>query len=77
MATFTRRTEARTSAPIFRSLSRIVPQVACGELGVREPDPAQRAQQHVGHRGEPQPELVGPHGRRRGPVGKEVALRTP
>src|ERR671913_148348 len=44
------------------------------ELGVLEPKPTKRAQQHIGHGGEPKPELVGPHRRRRGPVRKQVAL---
>jgi hypothetical protein len=34
MATLIRRTLLRTWAPIFKSLSRMVPQVASGELGV-------------------------------------------
>ena len=48
---------------------------ASPELGVREPDAAQRAHEHVGHRGEPQPELVRPHGGGRGPVREQIALR--
>ena len=45
-----------------------------GELGVGEADAAQRAEQDVGHRGEPQAQLVGPHGRRRGAVGEQIGL---
>ena len=45
-----------------------------GELRVRQADPAQRAHQHVGERREPQSQLIGPHGRRRGAVGKQVKL---
>src|SRR5947208_324984 len=51
-----------------------------GELGVGEADAAQGTQQHIGHRGEPQPELVGAHrlgrepapGLNRGAVGIKV-----
>ena len=74
MATLIRRTLIRTSAPILSSFSRIVPQVASGELGVRQADPTQRAEQHVGERGEPQAQLIGPHGRRRGAVGEQIEL---
>ena len=45
-----------------------------GELGVAEADAAQGAEQHIGHRGEPQAELVGAHGGGRRAVGEEVAL---
>src|SRR4051794_6103184 len=45
-----------------------------GELRVREPDPAQGTKQHVSHRREPQPELVGSHGPARGPVSEQVGL---
>ncbi len=41
-----------------------------GEARVAERDPAQLVEQHVGHRREPQAELVGRHGRRRGAVGE-------
>jgi hypothetical protein len=34
-----------------------------GELGVLQGDAAQCAQQHVGHRGKPQAQLVGAHRR--------------
>jgi hypothetical protein len=40
-----------------------------GELGVLEGEAAQCAQQHVSHRGKPQPQLVSAHRRRRGAVG--------
>ena len=74
MAILMRRTLMRTRAPIFSSLSRMVPQVAVGELGVAQADAAQRLEQHVGHRGEPQPQLVGAHGRGRGAIGEQVEL---
>src|SRR5918997_1579558 len=45
-----------------------------GELGVLETDSAQGAEQNIGHGGEPEAELVGPHGGGRGPVSKEVEL---
>jgi hypothetical protein len=50
------------------------PQVAWGELGVFEADPTERGEQHIGHRGAPQPELVGPHGGGRGAVGEQIEL---
>ena len=45
-----------------------------GELGVGEANAAQRAEQDVGRRGEPQAQLVGPHGGRRGAGGEQVQL---
>ena len=74
IATVTRRTETRTRAPILSSLRRIVPAGGAGQPGRLQADPPQRRQQHVGHRGEPQPELVGPHGPARGPVGEQIEL---
>ncbi len=44
------------------------------EPGVGEADAPERAEQHIRHRGEPQPELVGAHRRRRRAVGQEVEL---
>src|ERR1700691_2246444 len=44
------------------------------ELRVREADAPDRAQENIGERGEPEPELVGAHGRCRGPIGEQVAL---
>ena len=69
-----RRALTRTRPASLRSLSRIVPQVGVGELGVGEADAPERAEQNVGERGEPEPQLVGAHGRRRGAVGEQVAL---
>ena len=69
-----RRTLTRTRAPIFNSLKRDRATGGFGELGVLEGDAAQRAQQHIGHRGEPQPQLVGAHRLGRGTVGIEVEL---
>ena len=74
MATLIRRTLWRTWAPIFRSLSRMVPQVAVGELGVAQADPAQRLEQDVGEGREPQPQLVGAHGGGRRAIGEQVEL---
>jgi hypothetical protein len=74
MAALIRRTLTRTSAPILRSFSRIVPHVAVGELGMREPDPTQRAEQDISERGKPQAYLVGPHSCRRGAVGEQIEL---
>jgi hypothetical protein len=45
-----------------------------GKLGVPEPDPTQRLEQHIGEGREPQPELVGTHGRRRRAVGEQIEL---
>ena len=45
-----------------------------GEGGFSESDAPQCAHEYVGHRSEPQAQLVGPHGRRRGAVGVEVEL---
>jgi branched-chain amino acid transport system substrate-binding protein len=45
-----------------------------GELGVSEPDPAQRFEQDVSEGREPKPELVGAHGRRRRAVGEQIEL---
>ena len=74
MAILMRRTLMRTRAPILSSLRRMVPQVASAKLGAGEADAAQRAQQHIGHRGEPQAQLVGAHGGGRGAVGEQVEL---
>ena len=69
-----RRALMRTSAPILRSLSRIVPQVASANWVWREADAPQRAEENIGERGEPEPQLVGAHGGGRGAVGEQVAL---
>ena len=45
------------------------------ELGAGEPEPPQRLHQHVGGRGEPQPQLVGAEGRGGEPIGKQIELR--
>src|SRR5271155_4926356 len=45
-----------------------------GELRVREADAPERADENIGERGEPEPELVGAHGCGRGSVGEQVAL---
>ena len=45
-----------------------------GEPGGRQRDAAQRREQHVGHRGEPQAELVRAHRPGRGAVGEQVEL---
>jgi hypothetical protein len=45
------------------------------EVGIVEPNPAQGAQQNIGHRIEPQAQLVGAHRGRRGAIRIEVELR--
>jgi hypothetical protein len=45
-----------------------------GELGVPEPDPTQRLEQDVGKGRQPQPELIGAHGRGRRAIGEQVEL---
>ncbi len=45
-----------------------------GEASVLETDAAQGTEQDIGHRGQPQAELVGEHGVRRGAVGEHVHL---
>ena len=40
----------------------------------RQPQPPQPVHQHIGERGEVQPQLIGPHRRRAGPVGEQVQL---
>ena len=72
MASLMRRRLVRTSAPILSSLRRM-PHEA-GELGMGQADAAQGTDQHIGHRGEPQAQLVGAHGVGRGAVGVEVEL---
>ena len=57
-AIFTRRALILTSAPSFNSLSRIVPQVALASVVWAR---AQGADENVGHRGEPQPQLICAH----------------
>ena len=75
MATRMRRTLRVTRAPIFRSFRRMRAAGGGGELGVRRGRcGAARVTQHVGHGGEPQPQLVGAHGRGAGAVGEEVEL---
>src|SRR5713226_1030843 len=45
-----------------------------GKLRVSQSNPAQRTEQHIGHGCEPQAELVGAHGSRRGPIGEQIEL---
>jgi hypothetical protein len=45
-----------------------------GKLGMRKPDPTQRAEQDIREGGEPQAHLVGPHGCRGGAVGEQIEL---
>ena len=52
----------------------MVPQVASAKAVSAKTDTPQRAEQHIGHRSEPQPQLVGPHGLSRGTVSVEVEL---
>jgi hypothetical protein len=48
--------------------------VGFGELRGLEGDAAQGAQENIGEGGEPQPQLIGAHGRRRGAIGEQVGL---
>src|SRR6202008_139400 len=45
-----------------------------GKLAVVETDTSHRAQQNIGHRMKPQPQLIGAHGGGRGAIGIEVEL---
>jgi hypothetical protein len=45
-----------------------------GELSVAQTDPAQRLEQHIGKGRQPQPELIGAHGRGRRAIGEQVEL---
>src|SRR5438128_11462704 len=45
-----------------------------GEPGGAKADATQRADEHIGHRREPEPELVGAHRSSRGAVGEQVEL---
>ena len=74
IAILMRRTLMRTSAPSFSSFEPDGAAGGIGELRVRQPDAAQRAEQHIGHRGEPQAKLVGAHGGGRGAVGEQIEL---
>src|SRR5438034_7353527 len=73
MAILMRRTLMRTSAPILSSLRRMVPQLACANSVSCRPI-RRRAHSSIGHRVEPQPQLVGPHRGSRGAVRIEVEL---
>ena len=47
-------------------LEELEPDRAAGRLGklsMSEADPAQGADEHIGHGGEPEPQLIGAHGR--------------
>src|SRR5437660_10754881 len=45
-----------------------------GKMCVMQPDAAQSAEQHVGHRGEPPAELIAPHRGGRGAIGLAIEL---
>src|SRR4051795_8876321 len=45
-----------------------------GELGEGQTDAAKRTEQHIGKRGEPQAQLIGPHGGGRGALSEQVQL---
>ena len=69
MATLTRRTH------LGADLQELEPDGAAGrgrELGVAQAGAAQRVEQDIGERREPQPELIGAHGRGGRPIGKEI-----
>lgn len=70
-----RRTETRTCAPIFKSFSLIVPQVASASRVGGEAEAAQGADQEIGKGGKPKPQLIGAHGVGTGAVGLEVELK--
>ena len=52
----------------------MVPQVASANWACLRPIRRSAAHQHIGHRGEPQAELIGAHGFGRGAVGEKVEL---
>ena len=45
-----------------------------GQVGRLQGDAAQAIKQHISHRGEPQPQLIGLHGGRGGAVGEHIHL---
>src|SRR6195952_1108200 len=73
IATWIRRTLIFTSAPILSSFSRMLPQLARANW-VKASPMRRSTEQHVGKRGEPQAQLIGPHGRRRGAISEQVQL---
>jgi hypothetical protein len=73
IATRTRRTDTITCAPIFKSFDRIVPHVASASSVPGRGKRSISLSAH-GRRCEPQPELVGAHGRRRHTVRQQVEL---
>jgi len=60
--------------PILSSLRRMVPQVAWANRVWARPIRAERAEQDIGQRGEPEAQRVGAHGGGRGAVGEQVEL---
>jgi len=58
----------------FQQLQPDRPADRLGEQCMREADAAQRTEQHICHGREPEAQLIGPHGRRRSPVGEQVEL---
>jgi hypothetical protein len=68
-----RRPLVRTSAPIFNSFKRIVRQVALANWVCCSATAMKRAEQRIGHRGKPQPQLVGAHRGGRGAVERRAA----
>lgn len=67
MATLMWRTLTVTRAPIFKSLSRMLPAVAISSR-VLAAGPPERLDEDAGDGGKPQAQLVGVHGGRRGVV---------
>ena len=68
---------SRADADEAGELEKLEPDRAAGglgELGVGKADSPDRADENIGERGEPQPQLVGAHRGGRGPVGEQVAL---
>src|SRR3954453_16774454 len=74
MATWIRRTLIFTSAPIFSSFSRMLPQLARANWVKAKPIRRSAQSSTLGKRGEPQAQLIGPHGGGRGAVCEQVQL---
>ena len=62
----------RTKAPIFSSCRRMVPQVAWATWVWATPRRRSAQRSTWGHRGQPQPQLIGPHRLRRRTIGPRV-----
>src|SRR6476620_3877370 len=69
-----RRTLMVTSAPILKSLRRMVAQVAWARSVPGKAIRRRLSDEDIGHRGEPQAQLVGAEGGSRGTIGKQIEL---